>query len=499
MVKPALSAYFAAAVLMTGTLSGLPTASSQSLPLEIRSPIARASLTPCVDLPALPTAECGTITVDLDRAHPAAGTTTVAFAVIPHTDRSQPSLGAIVPNPGGPGVSTIDYAGPEYAAALAPLLARRDLILMDPRGVGRSEALTCAALSDPARAFGTEETERELVGKCGQELGSRIADYGTAAVADDLDDIRASLGIDKLDLLGDSYGTLLMTTYAQRHPQHVRSIVLSGAYDVHIDGSGELAVAAVRRAVGLVCSRTSECVTSTVLNDFSEVSAALRAHPTSFPLTWQGSTYNVVLDEWQWAGLVSHVYSGAADTDSELALAHAAAAARTGDLAPLEALVTAYLSGTADIYAAGAQVYSDADTWAAVCHDYPRTFDYSDTVPARTAEYDKSVASLKAQDFRPFSPQAWVTRASYDGGICLDWPDDPTAKAPYKLGAKMPAVPVLVLAGDLDANTATPWGRAAAAQFSDATFIEVKGSGHTPTITEQGRALILAFLNHPYR
>ena len=31
------------------------------------------------------------------------------------------------------------------------------------------------------------------------------------------------------------------------------------------------------------------------------------------------------------------------------------------------------------------------------------------------------------------------------------------------------------------------------------TFIEVKGSGHTPTTTEQGRALILAFLNHPYR
>jgi pimeloyl-ACP methyl ester carboxylesterase len=83
--------------------------------------------------------------------------------------------------------------------------------------------------------------------------------------------------------------------------------------------------------------------------------------------------------------------------------------------------------------------------------------------------------------------------------VCLRWPDDETAKAPFPAGAKLPGVPVLVLNGDLDGNTAAAWGRQAAAQFPHATFIEVKGAGHTPTSTPQGLALILDFIQHPHR
>ena len=487
-----------ASLLLGGTLAvcGVPSASAS---LVGNTPIPPASLTPCTDLPALPTARCGSILVDLDRSHPSAGKTKVVFAVIPRTDQSQPSLGTIVPNPGGPGVSTIDIAGPEYAAGLAPLLQRRDLLLMDPRGVGRSDALTCPALSDPTRAFGTRESERRSVGECGHQLGAKVSDYGTDAVADDLDDIRASLRIDELDLLGDSYGTFLMTTYAQRHPRQVQSIVLSGAYAVHTDGSGQLANAAVNRAIGLVCDRTAKCTASTVRSDIAHLSESLRAHPISFTLTWQKADYRVVLDERQWAGTVSNFYSGAADTDTDLALAHAAAAARTGDLAPVEALVSESLTHRADIYAAGPGVFSDAVSFATTCHDYPRTFDYRDSVARRTAQYNSSVAALDPHTFALFSPAAWVTRADYDGGVCLQWPDDKTAKAPFPVGATLPDVPVLVLNGDLDANTAAEWGREAARQFPHATFVEVKGAGHTPTTTPQGIALILDFINHPHR
>jgi pimeloyl-ACP methyl ester carboxylesterase len=318
-------------------------------------------------------------------------------------------------------------------------------------------------------------------------------------VADDLDDIRASLHIDELDLLGDSYGTFLMTTYAQRHPSRVRSIVLSGAYAVHTDGSGRLANAAVDRAIGLVCDRTAKCAAATVRSDISHLSASLRAHPASFTLTWQNTEYRVVLDERQWAGTVSTFYSGAADTDTDLALARAAAAARTGDLAPVTALVSESLTHRADIYAAGPGIFSDAVSFATTCHDYPRAFDYGDSVATRTAEYNSSVAALNPRQFALFSPEAWVTRADYDGGMCLRWPDDQTAKAPFPAGAKLPDAPVLVLNGDLDANTAAAWGRQAAAQFPHATFVEVEGAGHTPTTTPQGIALILGFIEHPHR
>src|SRR3954469_22980370 len=88
-----------------------------------------ASAASCV--PELPTARCGSIAAPLDRGHPERGTVTVAYAVVPRGDSSRPSLGAVVPNPGGPSLAVIAQ-GAGYAEKLAPLLGRRDLLLIDP-------------------------------------------------------------------------------------------------------------------------------------------------------------------------------------------------------------------------------------------------------------------------------------------------------------------------------------------------------------------------------
>ena len=68
---------------------------------------------------------------------------------------------------------------------------RRDLLLVDPRGVGRSQPLTCPALAGPDDVFADRAEQRRLIGRCGQELGERVGDYGTAAFADDIDAVRA--------------------------------------------------------------------------------------------------------------------------------------------------------------------------------------------------------------------------------------------------------------------------------------------------------------------
>src|SRR4051812_44408797 len=128
---------------------------------------AAASAASCV--PDLPSARCGSIRAPLDRGRPERGTVTVAYAVVPRRDASRPSLGALVPNPGGPSLAVIAQ-GARYAEELAPLLGRRDLLLIDPRGTGRSGALDCPALTGP---LGTPEQARLAVGACGRELGSR--------------------------------------------------------------------------------------------------------------------------------------------------------------------------------------------------------------------------------------------------------------------------------------------------------------------------------------
>ena len=113
-----------------------------------------------------PGVQCGTVPVPLDRANPAAGTIDIAYALVPRTDTSRPSLGTIVPNPGGPGESTSGFAG-LYVTAFAPLRARRDLLLIDARGTGQSGALSCPSLAarDPLtldRADARDALRRDL-------------------------------------------------------------------------------------------------------------------------------------------------------------------------------------------------------------------------------------------------------------------------------------------------------------------------------------------------
>jgi pimeloyl-ACP methyl ester carboxylesterase len=308
--------------------------------------------------------------------------------------------------------------------------------------------------------------------------------------------VRAALGIDRLDLLGDSYGTYLMTTYAARHPQHVESVVLSGAFPVHTgnDPSGLVAVEAVRRAVGLVCDRTTSCSGAVVLRDLAQLATRLREKPVTTDVTYQGENHPVLLDEWQLAGTVGKIYSGPADVDTKLALAKAVASARAGDLVPVQELVRAHLVTKADTYSLGASMVSEAASWATTCHDYQHNFALTDPVGLRKTRFNQALAHQKDTQYAPFSAQAWLTRDDYDAGLCLEWPVDPSAAAPIPDGSRLPDVPALVLNGDLDANTCSVSGRETAAQFPRGEFVEVKDAGHTAMVTPQGAKLAMDFI-----
>lgn len=116
--------------------------------------------------------------------------------------------------PGGPG------RAPDYLEDLGGLAATRTLLLLHPRGVGRS-----GRPADPAAlAF--------------------------PAVAADLEDLRRHLGSERLDLLAHSAGSVVARVFAGLHPGRVGALVLVTApvwprpADV-LDGGGS-DVAAVR-------------------------------------------------------------------------------------------------------------------------------------------------------------------------------------------------------------------------------------------------------------
>src|SRR3954451_9334200 len=277
---------------------------------------------------AVPCPRCASVTVPLDRTDPSAGTIDVAYALVPRTDTSRPPTSTIVTNIGGPGQSTIASAG-LYTTALAPLRTRRDLLLIDPRGTGRSGALTCPSLAahDPASL-----EYADIQNICAGDLGPRARFYGSASVADDFDAVRSALHIDRVDLWGDSYGTFLMPVVAARHPDHVRSIVLDAANPLAMDLWGRDVLHGVRRVIALVCARSRRCSGAHVLARIATLAQRLRRHPVAFRAHGPRGLVRLTLGE---HALAAVTYGGGDPAVYGL-LPAATDAALHGDLALLE-------------------------------------------------------------------------------------------------------------------------------------------------------------------
>ncbi len=211
------------------------------------------------------------------RGDPSLGTTKVAFAVRPRSDRRQPSLGTIMAMDGGPGyASTAAPYARSLVAALAPLLRRRDLVLFDERGTGRSDVVDCPALQKGLIQEGI------AVGECANQLGPRFAGYITAEAAADLDQVRRALGLGRVFFYGDSYGTLFGQAYAVRYPGSLRGLVLDSAYPAD-DPYYRTLLPAGLDGLRIACRLSSDCTGNPVAR-FSRVVRRFHA-ATARPMT----------------------------------------------------------------------------------------------------------------------------------------------------------------------------------------------------------------------
>ena len=87
--------------------------------------------------------ECGYLIVPEDRAQPDGKTIRLAVARF-RSDSAKPAPDPIVYLEGGPGGSPLRALIPQFGVLFAPLLEKRDLILIDQRGTGYSQsALDC--------------------------------------------------------------------------------------------------------------------------------------------------------------------------------------------------------------------------------------------------------------------------------------------------------------------------------------------------------------------
>jgi pimeloyl-ACP methyl ester carboxylesterase len=182
--------------------------------------------------------------VPLDYAD-ANGGPTISIAVARHPANVPAGrIGSLVIDPGGPGVSGVDDLANELSSLTPGLLDDFDVVMFDPRGVDRSDPLTCgetpgappAALPDPVPVTAAAQATtiagfRQFAGDCEKASAPVLPHIGSVDAARDMERLRIALGDSGLSYMGQSYGSLLGLTYASLFPNHVRAMVLDSVID----------------------------------------------------------------------------------------------------------------------------------------------------------------------------------------------------------------------------------------------------------------------------
>lgn len=129
---------------------------------------------------------------------------------------------------GGPGQSAINTY-PGLDPVFREVRKQRNVILIDQRGTGHSNLLSCNRDDDDPNDTDTSPAAAQAqAAKCAAALASKadLRFYTTTDAVADLDAVRAALGVAQVNLVGVSYGTRVAQQYAMRHPAQTRSIVL---------------------------------------------------------------------------------------------------------------------------------------------------------------------------------------------------------------------------------------------------------------------------------
>jgi pimeloyl-ACP methyl ester carboxylesterase len=182
---------------------------------------------------------------------------------------------------GGPGASAIEW-GP-YAMQLLGLANRqRDVVMLDLRGTGGSNPMVCPQPADPT-------LQVEALRNCLPDLKGDPRAYTSAWAMDDVDDVRAALGYDQINLYGGSYGGFAAQVYILRHGDHVRTAAADGTTLLDHPFIEQWPITS-QRALDLTfarCEKDAECHAAfpNLRQEFAEVLARVRRAPLTVPIT----------------------------------------------------------------------------------------------------------------------------------------------------------------------------------------------------------------------
>ncbi|HZF11438.1 MAG TPA: alpha/beta fold hydrolase [Thermoanaerobaculia bacterium] len=219
---PALALFLAGLTLAAAVQAQAPDAAPQKAPRTVRQRLA-----PC-HLPGLEEALCGTYPVWENRVTKSGRKIPLNIIVLP-AKSPDPAPDPIFELAGGPGQGATEGAA-ELAEVYGGLRSQRDVVLVDTRGTGRSNPLNCAlpGSADDLQGYLHDLFPLDALRACVKKLDADPALYTSETAMDDLDEVRAWLGYERINLSAGSYGTRAAEVYLRRHPEHARSALLIG-------------------------------------------------------------------------------------------------------------------------------------------------------------------------------------------------------------------------------------------------------------------------------
>ena len=410
---------------------------------------------------------CATLSVPLDRSGIVPGTVDLNVRRLPARPVGTPTTEAVIALAGGPGQSAAPLTA-DFADALSPLLADRDLIVFDQRGTGQSGPLSCpGADSGP-------------VATCARFLGPARGLYRSIDSAEDIEALRQVGGYDKLVIYGVSYGTRVALSYASLYPQHVSGLVLDSVVPVEgQDAFSRPSYAALGRVLAQLCA-DARCrhVTASPNADLRALLGRLAKHRISGRITDpDGKRAKVTLTR---AGLWQILLAGDLNPSMRADLPGAMRAALRGDpTAALRLRARADgLTGTAATQDDGVNEVLFATTR---CEETAFPWDRGAGTAARKRQADAAAAAFPAGTFAPFD--ASFALSSSIMPLCVGWPTASPAAAPLP---SPPGVPTLVLAGADDLRTPIEQARVAVAAIPGAQIVTIPATGHSAIGSDLG-------------
>ena len=187
-----------------------------------------AELAPCT-LPGLEEpARCGTVEVLENRQAPAGRKIGIKVVVLPARG-SSPAPDPVFALAGGPGESATGAAR-VFAQRFEEARRERDVVLVDLRGTGGSNPLHCPlpGRDDDPQSYLGDLFPVESIRGCRKRLDADLARYTTSEAVADLEEVRAALGYERINLYGFSYGSRAVLVYLRSYPGRVRSAILQG-------------------------------------------------------------------------------------------------------------------------------------------------------------------------------------------------------------------------------------------------------------------------------